>query len=250
MPYFVVFPDDHVLRYDISTGSIGIATSDRAAFLVRQLAKSEHARLGQTEASALLLSEACRVVFGENGGRLANAWMKENATLFGRRRKPKCHQGRLIWMDPCRNVRKVIRWVFRNRGRTDWAISGLGRGVRRVYPSNGGIHCLSASIIPPRSAFEMIYDPYGDYWERRESGRNELNAMRILLKADLERLSERYTDVKSLGALFVELGHALSAVCFALFSREVAVESVCIMAEPNPDNPLVATLAVLTLGNG
>ncbi|RML57473.1 hypothetical protein PSCFBP3800_05691 [Pseudomonas syringae group genomosp. 3] len=212
--------DRSLYRYDTDTGRLLFSQSPH--LLEKLSGEKIDTRSKVMAAGAIYESERSKTRYSNLGKMLINQQMRTQAYLFGKprlRSSPPLKEvsnSSLRWL-----VLESIRFVFRNNSATPWAINDLGPGVRRVYPSNGAVHSLECCYIDDQGR-RFVYDSYNDcFFLVPHPDLSDVPLGSLIIQCDFERLAERYRDVRSLSALYIELGHSIAALFYALQTRGV-----------------------------
>lgn len=211
-----------VFRYDTNIGRLQKSYSGLTSTTVPPPPFTERTSDLNFIAHSIIKSEQSRTIYSDSSKKAINNHMRTHSVLFGKARQmPRAHTGNsYTWTEV--DILESIRWVFMNRCTTSWGIKGLGSGVRRVYPSNGAVHSLECRYIS-KSGINLLYNPFDDHFiQGYNQAFTQDNCNRIIIETDFERLGERYRDVRSLAALYIEIGHALASLYYALRIRGIS----------------------------
>ncbi|WP_434579109.1 hypothetical protein J3P95_00755 [Pseudomonas sp. Z5-35] len=235
-------------RYDTHTGRLLFSQSeslwDRLSAEGLDCTELEANRV----VSAIYESERSRTQYTGVGKTAINQRMRSHSVLFGHPR-PRCTSslekaGTQIVKD---DVFQAIRFAFRNIAITPWAINGLGPGVRRVYPSNGAVHSLEC-LYTDTHGDAFLYDSYRDqFFVVGDAATVRKQPDTLVVQCDFERLTERYRDVRSLSALYIEAGHAIAALFHALQVRHITPTSLKVTGFNGVMDEFSSSIVLITL---
>ncbi|WP_143492075.1 hypothetical protein [Pseudomonas sp. B28(2017)] len=235
-------------RYDTDTGRLLFSQNERLLERLAGEGFDSSAQSANLMAGAIYECERRRTHYSNGGKTVINQRMRAQSVLFGKprlRRSPPVEEAN----DPADrdSVFEAIRFVFRNNAITPWAIKDLGPGVRRVYPSNGAVHSLECCYTDIHGHC-FLYDSYHDqFFAIHDAAIVDERPGKLVVQCDFERLAERYRDVRSLSALYIELGHSIAALFHALQVRDITPVSLELSDFKPIMNYCCSSIAIITL---
>ncbi|OOL36152.1 MULTISPECIES: hypothetical protein [unclassified Pseudomonas] len=235
-------------RYDADTGRLLFSQNERLFERLTDEGVDSRAQAANLMAGAIYECERCRTHYSSGGKTAINQRMRTQSVLFGKPRlrcTPQLEEASDPAVADC--VFEAIRFVFRNNAITSWAIKDLGPGVRRVYPSNGAVHSLECRYTD-RHGHCFLYDSYHDrFFVIHDATTIGERPGKLVIQCDFERLAERYRDVRSLSALYIELGHSIAALFHALQVRNKNPVSLELSGFKPTMNYCCSSMAIITL---
>ncbi|MEO6676677.1 MAG: hypothetical protein ABIO21_04810 [Pseudomonas sp.] len=235
-------------RYDAVTGRLLFSQNERLFERLKVERIDSTAQAVNLMAGSIYECERCRTHYSNGGKTAINQRMRTQSVLFGKPRSRYLSQLEGA-AEPALadDVFAAIRFVFRNNAITPWAINGLGPGVRRVYPSNGAVHSLECRYTD-RHGHVFFYDSYHDrFFSIHDATTLDKHPAKLVIQCDFERLAERYRDVRSLSALYIELGHSVAALFHALEIRNITPVSLELSGFKPITDYYCSSMAIITL---
>lgn len=138
-----------------------------------------------------------------------------------------------------------IRETFKSIGETNWEVQGVGRGGRRNYPSNGAVHSLEVALRTKDGA--LIYDGYLDRFCLSDYKGFEVFSGDLHICCDFERVLGRYSDARSLGAIYIEIGHALCVLINNFSCRSIRAKCIDVTGLHNSVSYFMSPLVSMSL---
>lgn len=224
-----------LIKYDIEACKTYVASSsgnNEEHYFVASSNDETGRRCPYTE---MLYKERLLTSYGEVGRQNAINKVRVGANKFGRFSDAKefvCNQD-LSSLGLCVEdllMIKKISSVFENKGKTDWQFEGVGRGALRIYPSNGAIHSFRPRIVLEKYIFDFFPSSKTLVVQLNEK-EHVVNYLYVI--CEMDRVLEKYSDVGTLAALYLELGHLVSAL---LFFAELTIGSILLTAFQEEDH--------------
>ncbi|AZC62916.1 hypothetical protein PCL1391_2205 [Pseudomonas chlororaphis subsp. piscium] len=237
-----------LFRYNTDTGQLLFSQSERLWDRLSAEGFDCTVQDAKWVAGAIYESERSRIHYTGGGKAVINQRMRTQAVLFGKPRPryaPSLIEARGQAVEG--GVFEAIRFAFKNTALTPWAINGLGPGVRRVYPSNGAVHSLECCYTD-RHGNGFLYDSYCDrFFVIHDDAEPAERPGTLVVQCDFERLAERYRDVRSLSALYIESGHAIAVLFHALQLRNIIPLSLTLTGFNRGVSDYCSSIATITL---
>lgn len=235
-------------RYDTDTGRLLFSQNERLLERLMGEGFDSTAQGTNLVAGAIYESERFRTHYSSGGKTVINQRMRAQSVLFGKPRL-RCapHLEEASGQAVRGSVFEAIRFAFRNNAITPWAINDLGPGVRRVYPSNGAVHSLECRYTDIHGHC-FLYDSYHDrFFAIHDATIVDERPGTLVIQCDFERLAERYRDVRSLSALYIELGHSIATLFHALQVRDITPVSLELTGFKPAMSYCCSSIATITL---